>query len=50
MDWKYETNEQFATYWDALFDWQEGKITESEKNAEMWKVIEYSGIKKRETC
>lgn len=46
MDWGYETNEQFGTYWDALFDWKQGKITEQEKNVEMWKVVEYTGVKK----
>ncbi len=46
MDWKYETNQQFGTYWDALFDWKQGEITGQEKNAEMWKVVGHSGIKK----
>ncbi len=46
MDWKYMTNQQFGIYWDALFDWREGKITEEEKNIEMWKIVEYSGIKR----
>ena len=46
LNWKYMTNEQFGVYWDALFDWKEGKITEEEKNQEMWKVVEYSGVKR----
>lgn len=46
MDWNYTTNEQFGLYWDALFSWKEGKITEEEKNQEMWKILEYSGIKR----
>lgn len=46
MDWSYQTNEQFAQYWEALFDWKSGEITEEEKNKEMWKILEYSGAKR----
>ncbi len=46
IDWKYGTNEQLGLYWDALFDWKEKKITEQEKNMELWKVVEYSGVKR----
>ena len=46
IDWNYMTNEQLGTYWDALFSWKEGKITEEEKNQEMWKILEYSGVKR----
>lgn len=46
MDWNYMTNEQLGIYWDALFSWKEEKITEEEKNLEMWKILEYSGVKR----
>ena len=46
MDWGYLTNEQFGKFWDARFDWKSGKITEKEKNEEMWKILEYSGVKR----
>lgn len=46
IDWEYMTNEQFAAYWDALFDWKCGKITEKGKNKEMWKLLEHSGVKR----
>lgn len=46
IDWKYMINEQFGIYWDALFEWKERKITEEEKNQEMWRVVEYSGVKR----
>ena len=46
MDWNYMTNEQLGIYWEALFSWKEEKITEEEKNLEMWKILGYSGVKR----